>query len=87
MKLDKKISVIIPTYNSSAYIRRAIESVKKQTYSNWEIIIIDGGSSDKTLNLLKQFDKSKIKIFYLCKENCRFLFLICLYLPSFLFIK
>jgi len=69
MKLDKKISVIIPTYNSSAYIRRALESVKKQTYSNWEIIVIDGGSSDNTLNLLKQFDKSKIKIFYLPKEN------------------
>ena len=69
MKLDKKISVIIPTYNSSAYIRRAIESVKKQTYSNWEIIVIDGGSSDNTLNLLKEFDKSKIKIFYLPKAN------------------
>jgi teichuronic acid biosynthesis glycosyltransferase TuaG len=69
MKLDKKISVIIPTYNSSSYIRRAIESVKKQTYSNWEIVIIDGGSSDNTLNLLRQFDKSKIKVFYLPKEN------------------
>jgi glycosyltransferase involved in cell wall biosynthesis len=69
MRLDKKISVIIPTYNSSRYIQKAIKSVIRQTYLNWEIIIIDGGSSDNTLNLIKRFGLNKIKVFFYSKKK------------------
>jgi teichuronic acid biosynthesis glycosyltransferase TuaG len=46
------VSVIIPTFNSSAYIKQAINSVLNQKYLEFEIIIIDGGSSDLTLDII-----------------------------------
>jgi glycosyltransferase involved in cell wall biosynthesis len=42
------ISVIMPTYNQSTFIRRAITSLQKQGYTQWELIIINDGSTDKT---------------------------------------
>ena len=51
-----KISVITPSLNSSDHIERAIKSVLKQDYDNWEHIVIDGGSTDGTVNLLKKYD-------------------------------
>ena len=49
-----KVSVIIPTYNRAAYLGRAITSVLKQSYPVNEIIIIDNGSTDQTLSLIKK---------------------------------
>ncbi|HDR7367087.1 glycosyltransferase family 2 protein [Bacillus toyonensis] len=48
------ISIIIPTYNAERFILNTINSVKTQTYKNWEIIIIDDCSSDKTLQIVKE---------------------------------
>ncbi|QDO93683.1 glycosyltransferase [Formosa sediminum] len=48
-------SIIIPTYNSSEVLEVAINSIIKQTYKNYEIVIIDGGSNDGTLDLLKNY--------------------------------
>jgi len=64
----KKISIIIPTYNSAKTITRCLNSVMKQTYKNWEIIIIDSYSSDNTVNLIKNFNSKKIK-FLLISRN------------------
>jgi len=50
-----KISVLTPSFNSGKYIRRAIESVLKQNYANFEHIIVDGASSDNTLLILDEF--------------------------------
>ena len=49
-KLDNeiKISVIMPVYNSEQYVSAAIESVLTQSYKNFELIIIDDGSSDRS---------------------------------------
>jgi predicted glycosyltransferase involved in capsule biosynthesis len=59
------ISIIIPTYNRVSLLPRAIESALKQTYKNYEIIIIDDGSSDETRELVKSYQG--VKYFY--QEN------------------
>jgi glycosyltransferase involved in cell wall biosynthesis len=55
-------SVIIPLYNKERTIERSIKSVLSQTYKNFEIIIVDDGSTDKGLEILKSFDLSYIKV-------------------------
>lgn len=50
-----RISVLMPTYNQAAYIRRAISSLLSQTFQNWELIIINDGCSDNTELLIKEF--------------------------------
>ena len=55
-----KFSVIIPTYNQCLYLKKAVKSVLNQTYKNYEIIIIDNFSKDKTEELIKEFKTSKI---------------------------
>lgn len=55
------ISVIIPTLNAGKFLTTALQSVFLQTYSHFEVIMIDGGSSDSTLDLAKSY--SQIKIF------------------------
>ena len=56
------VSIIMPTYNRKDIIQNAINSVLKQTYENWELIIIDDGSSDGTRDLLNKVNSAKIKI-------------------------
>lgn len=58
----KKISILIACYNSSKTIKKTISSLKKQKYKNFEIIVIDGGSSDNTVNIIKSFKLKNIKI-------------------------
>jgi glycosyltransferase involved in cell wall biosynthesis len=59
---DPKVSVILPTYNEEAYIVRALESIRRQTYSDIEVIIIDDGSADETVSLITEFDDPRIKL-------------------------
>ena len=58
-----KISVIVPAYNSESTILATITSVQNQTFSDWEIIAIDDGSTDGTLQVLEQIQDEKIKIY------------------------
>ena len=50
-----KISIIIPTYDCGRYIKQAIDSVLNQPYENKELIVIDGGSSDNTVEILRSY--------------------------------
>lgn len=54
-----KISVLTPSYNSDNYLKKSIESVLKQSYSNWEHIIVDGESTDDTLDILRSYSHLK----------------------------
>lgn len=59
-----KVSVIIPTYNRSQLVREAIESVLKQTYSDFEVIVVDDGSTDDTRSAIGGLSDSRIRYFY-----------------------
>jgi glycosyltransferase involved in cell wall biosynthesis len=56
-------SVLIPTYNCSRYIGQALQSALSQLYSNYEILIIDDGSTDNTEELIKSIDNSRIRYY------------------------
>lgn len=59
-----KVSVVMPAYNSGRFITEAISSVLAQTYSNWELLIVDDASTDATAELLQNFRQDdRIKIF------------------------
>lgn len=62
-----KVSVIIPTYNREKFLKRAIESVLKQTFQDFELIIVDDGSTDETKKTVESFQSDKIK--YIYQEN------------------
>lgn len=55
------ISVIIATFNAGKYLAACLESIITQTYKNIEIIVIDGGSTDNTIDILKHFDRHSLK--------------------------
>lgn len=64
-----KITIIMPTYNDSESICKSIDSVIEQTYSNWELIIVDDGSTDNTKDKIKKYLSLDNKIQYYYKEN------------------
>jgi len=61
--VNPPISVIIPSYNAEKTILETIESVLKQTYTNFELILINDGSTDQTLELLNKIKDERLKIF------------------------
>ncbi|MGV0107334.1 Glycosyl transferase [Nostoc sp. DSM 114160] len=60
--MNPKVSVIIPAYNTETYIGKAIESALKQTLTDIEVIIVDDGSSDKTVEVAKSFTDRRLKV-------------------------
>jgi teichuronic acid biosynthesis glycosyltransferase TuaG len=64
----KKVSVIIPMYNSSKYIKECVQSVLNQTYKNIELIIVDDMSSDNSVEIVEQFKDDRIKLIKLSKN-------------------
>lgn len=60
-------SIIIPTFNRADIIHKPIKSIIEQSYSNWELIIVDDGSTDDTKEVVSSFSAPRIKYFY--KKN------------------
>jgi teichuronic acid biosynthesis glycosyltransferase TuaG len=61
--MNPLVSVIMPVYNAEEYVSDAIQSVINQNYENWELLIIDDGSTDNSLGVINKFKDSRIKIF------------------------
>ena len=69
-EFKKTVSIILPNFNSVEYISSTINSVKNQSFKNWELIIVDDCSDIKTKKVLKKFDNNKkIKIFWFNKNK------------------
>jgi glycosyltransferase involved in cell wall biosynthesis len=64
-----KISIIIPCYNQAHYLDESLQSVLKQTYSNWECIIVNDGSPDETEIISQKWVLKDLRFKYLYKEN------------------
>ena len=64
--IEPLVSIIMPAYNSEKYISESIESVIKQTYQNWELLITDDKSQDSTRTIVKSYSKKdpRIKLFF-----------------------
>ena len=64
MSITPLVSIIIPTYNRAHLINETLNSVLKQTYTNWECIIVDDGSTDNTSKILKDYCSKDIRFQY-----------------------
>lgn len=62
INISPRISVVIPCYNRESTISRAINSVLAQDFDNWELIIVDDGSDDESLNIIKKFTDQDLRI-------------------------
>jgi glycosyltransferase involved in cell wall biosynthesis len=62
-------SIIIPTLNSAFVIRKALESILVQKFFDYEVLIIDGGSTDGTIEVISSYDDERVKIFSQCEKG------------------
>lgn len=69
MNKSNLISIIVPIYNGEKYIDRLVESVIKQSYTNWQLILIDDGSSDHTSAICKKFAGKDLRIEHIHQKN------------------
>jgi glycosyltransferase involved in cell wall biosynthesis len=65
--MDVKVSVVMPTYNRAFILKLVLDSLMDQTYKNYEIVLVDDGSGDSTLEMLKKYPADKLKV--ICQEN------------------
>lgn len=69
MKNKQLVSLIIPIYNVENYLKECLESVINQSYQDLDIVLIDDGSSDGSLNIAKEYAKNDKRIFLISKKN------------------
>lgn len=64
--MNDLISIITPVYNGEAYIEATIQSVLAQTYTNWEMLIVDDLSTDHTAQIIQKYVEQDSRIRFLC---------------------
>ena len=62
MTTTPAISVVMPVYNGARFLTRAIESVRNQAFPDWELLVVDDGSTDDSATLLDQFARTEPRI-------------------------
>ena len=63
------ISIIVPVYNAEKYVSKTLQSILKQTYQNLEVIAVNDGSTDHTLNYIKKFEREDDRVVVIDKPN------------------
>jgi len=66
--MNSLVSIITPSYNSEKFIKECIESVIAQTYTNWELIIVDDCSADNSCEMIRKYDDNRISLIKLEKN-------------------
>ena len=66
---NKLVSIIVPVYNAEKYLYKCIDSVQAQTYTNWELLLIDDGSEDISRNICEEYAAKDDRIIFIHKEN------------------
>ena len=71
MKTNKppRISIVIPCYNGAKYIRETLDCLQNQTVDDWECIIVNDGSTDNSLEILREYAEKDSRYKYIDKEN------------------
>lgn len=67
--METKVSIIVPIFNSAEYLKRCLDSIINQTYSNLEIILIDDGSRDSSLSIMKSYSLKDCRIQIFSQKN------------------
>ena len=67
--MDELISIIVPIYNVEEYLRECLDSIQKQTYTNFECIMINDGSTDNSGGICQEYAQKDNRIVYIEKEN------------------
>lgn len=67
--MEEKISIIMPVYNQASFIRGAIASLVRQTYDEWELIIIDDGSTDNLRDKIADYLHDDVRIHFVRNEH------------------
>lgn len=63
------VSIIVPVYNASAHLKRCIDSILKQTYKNFELLLIDDGSTDNSGEICNEYSKIDTRVKSYHKQN------------------
>ena len=62
--MSSLVSIIMPSYNTAQYIGDSIKSIQNQTYSNWELIIVDDCSTDNSVEVIESFNETRIRLLH-----------------------
>lgn len=66
---QSQVSVLMPVYNGAKYLRESVGSVMQQTFGQWELIVLDDGSTDGSAQILRELARTDSRIRYIYKEN------------------
>src|SRR5476649_2744950 len=66
---QKQITTIIPTFQRPKYLKKALQSVLSQTYSNFQVWVCDNASGDETASIVAEFSKKDPRVHYFCHEK------------------
>lgn len=66
---NKMVSIILPVFNAERFLSQCLDSILRQTYQDWELIAVDDGSKDGSMEILKSYEKRDYRIHIISKEN------------------